>query len=39
MGVPYRTGQRYVEKLVQIGILREVTYHACNRPYSANEIL
>lgn len=37
--VPYRTAQRYVEKLVEIGILREVTYRARNRIYRADEIL
>ncbi len=36
--VPYRTAQRYVEKLEKIGILREVTGQARNRLYRADEI-
>jgi Fic family protein len=39
LGVPYRTAQRYVERLEEIGILREVTGHARNRLYRAEEIL
>ncbi len=39
LGVPYRTAQRYVERLEEIGILREVTGHARNRIYRADEIL
>jgi Fic family protein len=39
LNVPYRTAQRYVEKLVEIGILREVTFRARNRIYRADEIL
>jgi Fic family protein len=39
LGVPYRTAQRYVEKLEEIGILREVTGNARNRLYQADEIL
>ena len=39
LGVPYRTAQRYVEKLVDIGVLREVTGQARNRLYRADEIL
>jgi len=39
LGVPYRTTQRYVERLEEIGILREVTRHARNRIYWADEIL
>jgi Fic family protein len=37
--VPYRTAQRYVQRLVEIGILREVTGRARNRIYRADEIL
>ena len=37
--VPYRTAQRYVERLVEIDILREVTGQARNRIYRADEIL
>jgi Fic family protein len=39
LDVPYRTAQRYVERLVEIGILREVTGRARNRIYRADEIL
>jgi cell filamentation protein, protein adenylyltransferase len=39
LGVPYRTAQRYVERLVEIGILREVTGQARNRLYRADEII
>jgi cell filamentation protein, protein adenylyltransferase len=39
LSVPYRTAQRYVERLEEIGILREVTGQARNRLYQADEIL
>lgn len=39
LGVPYRTAQRYIERLEEIGILREVTGQARNRLYRADEIL
>jgi Fic family protein len=39
LDVPYRTAQRYVERLEEIGILREVTGLARNRLYRADEIL
>jgi hypothetical protein len=39
MGVPYRTAQRYIEKLELLGILREVTGRARNRLYQADEVL
>jgi Fic family protein len=39
MGVPYRTAQRYIEKLELFGIIREVTGRARNRMYRADEIL
>jgi Fic family protein len=39
LDVPYRTAQRYVERLVEIDILREVTGQARNRIYRADEIL
>ena len=35
----YKVAQRYVEKLTQAGLLREVTGHARNRMYRADEIL
>ena len=37
--VPYRTAQRYVERLEEIGILREVTGQVRNRLYQADEIV
>jgi Fic family protein len=37
--VPYRTAQRYIERLEELGILREVTDHRRNRIYWADEIL
>jgi Fic family protein len=39
LGVPYRTAQRYVERLLEIGILREVTGRERNRIYRADEIV
>jgi Fic family protein len=39
LGVPYRSASRYVEKLVQLGILREITGQARNRIFCAEEIL
>ena len=39
LGVPYRTAERYVEKLTEIGILREVTGQRRNRLYRAEEII
>ncbi len=39
LGVPYRSASRYIEKFVQLGILREITGQARNRIFQANEIL
>lgn len=39
LSVPYRTAQRYVERLEATGILREVTGQARNRLYRADEII
>jgi len=39
LNVPYRTAQRYIERLEELGILREVTGRARNRIYRADEIL
>ena len=36
--VPSLTAQRYVERLVEMGLLREVTGQARNRLYCADEI-
>ena len=37
--VPYRSASRYIEKFVQLGILREITGQARNRIFRADEIL
>jgi len=39
LNVPYRSAARYVEKFVQLGILREITGQARNRIFQADEIL
>ena len=39
LDVPYRTAQLYVERLEEIGILREVTGRARNRLYQADEVM
>ncbi len=39
MDIPYRSAQRYIEKLEQLGILREVTGRSRNRVYQAKTIL
>jgi Fic family protein len=39
LDVPYRTAQRYVERLEEQGILREVTGQARNRLYRADDII
>jgi Fic family protein len=39
LGVPYRTAQRYVEKLEDMGILQEAMCNARNRIYRADEIM
>ncbi len=39
LGVPYRTAQRYIERLEDEGILREVSGQARNRLYQADKIL
>jgi Fic family protein len=38
-GVSYRTAERYIEKLEEIGIVLEVTGQARNRLYRADEII
>ena len=37
--ISYKSAQRYVERLVEIGLLREITGQARNRLYCADEIL
>jgi Fic family protein len=37
--VPYQTASRYIEKLVEMGLLREITGQSRNRLYQADEIL
>lgn len=39
LNVPYRSAQRYIERLVELEMLREVTGQARNRIYRADEIL
>jgi Fic family protein len=39
LGIPYMTAERCIEKLVEAGILREVTGKVRNRIYRADEIL
>jgi Fic family protein len=39
LGIPYMTAERCIERLVQAGILREITGKARNRIYRADEIL
>ena len=39
LDVPYRTAQPFVERLEEIGILREVTGRARNRLYQADEVM
>jgi Fic family protein len=39
LGIPYMTAERCIERLTQIGILREITGKARNRIFQADEIL
>jgi len=39
LGIPYMTAERCIERLTQIGILREITGKARNRVFQADEIL
>ena len=39
LGVPYLTALRHIEKLVEAGVIREVTGRSRNRFYQADEIL
>jgi ribosomal protein S25 len=38
LGVTFPVARRYIEKLAQAGILREITGHARNRIFRAEEI-
>lgn len=38
VGMPFKTARQYIEKLVQAGIVREVTGYARNQVYRADEI-
>jgi Fic family protein len=38
LGMPFKTARQYIEKLVQAGILREITGYARNQIYRADEI-
>jgi len=37
--IPHKSAPRYIEKLVELGLLREITGQARNRLYCADEIL
>ena len=39
LGIPFKTAQDYIEKLVQAGVLREITGYARNRIFQSDEIL
>ncbi len=39
LGLPFRTTETFIERLVQAGILREITGYARNRIFQADEIL
>ena len=39
LGIPFKTAQAYIEKLVQARMLREITGFALNRIFQADEIL
>ena len=38
LNIPFKTSRQYIEKLVQAGILREITGYARNQIYRADEI-
>ena len=38
LGMPFKTARQYIEKLVQAGILREITGKARNQIYRADEV-
>jgi predicted transcriptional regulator len=38
VNMPFKTARQYIEKLVQAGVLREVTGNARNQIYRADEI-
>jgi Fic family protein len=39
LDIPFKTAQDYIEKLVQAGVLREITGYARNRIFQSDEIL
>lgn len=39
LGIPYMTAERCIERLVEVGILREITGKSRNRIYRADDIL
>jgi len=39
VNIPFKTAGQYIEKLIQVGILRETTGYARNRIFRADEIL
>jgi len=38
LGIPFKTAGDYIEKLIQAGLLREITGYTRNRIYQADEI-
>jgi DNA-binding Lrp family transcriptional regulator len=38
LGIPFKTARDYIQKLVQTGLLREITGYTRNRIYQADEI-
>ncbi len=38
VAMPFKTARQYIEKLVQAGIVREVTGYARNQVYRADEV-
>jgi len=38
LGIPFKTAGKYIEKLVQAGLLREITGYSRNRIFQADEI-
>jgi Fic family protein len=38
LNMPFKTARKYIEKLVQAGVLREMTGYARNQIYRANEV-
>jgi Fic family protein len=39
LGIPFKTARDYLSKLVQAGVIREITGYARNRIFQSDEIL